>query len=285
MKAKNWLALACLAWLLASAGTVHAEVVCEGGCGRCLQITEDPDPMYEDPQFWEVFRTDAAPWALNPDGDDNGDGEPSITADPITGCPVAVWAFNAGPDFEIAFSRWDGTRWSETEFLSVSAADDIDPQAFIDPEGNIYVTWWQPGEDVVLLSVLRVDGGLWTGPEFVVAGGRRPSIAVLDGQILIAYEVDAVAGGQQVAVHYGLPGQGVVEKVVDTERMEQLDVRLHAENGRLWMDWKESEALFGFTEWSDGAWALPPATIEWTDPSWIGQQETRRVIRSQLFAP
>jgi hypothetical protein len=55
-----------------------------------------------------------------------------------------------------------------------------------------------------------------------------------------------------------------------------------AAGGRLWLDWKDDPGAFGCAEYVGATWNAG-AAVAWTDPSWVGVEATRQVIRADLL--
>ena len=151
---------------------------------------------------------------------------------------MAVWAYNAGGDFDIAFSEWDGTEWTATDFLTASTDDERDPRLFVEPDGTVHVVWWAPGpSERVCLATRETGSSTWGLPVEVTSGtenGRRPSVTVFNGELSVAYERGSATPGmvQDVVIATRQPGRGFVfETIGATARTEALDVVLHAEQG------------------------------------------------------
>lgn len=78
----------------------------------------------------------------------------------------AVWqAEEAAGNYEIFYSRFDGSQWSDVLNLSQRAEMDADPEIEVDAEDRIYVGWKGaiPGTTAAFVSVF--DGQSWSTPE------------------------------------------------------------------------------------------------------------------------
>jgi hypothetical protein len=279
--------MACLtlAAVAAVTGSPRAEISAEVGPNEVgvlvLGIIEGPDPI---PQvIWEPIRDVDPGLILNPDGAARGDGRPDIAIDPVTGWPHVVWAFNNGSDFEIAYSCWDGGGWLEPEFLTAEVADQLDPRIFVDA-GATYVVWWEQGAKSIWLAT-RPRGGDWELPEHVNGqSGMRPSVVTWGGTILVASEQDDGQGGREIILSTRLePGDFNSEFVDSSAEDLSLDVVLHAEQGRLWMDWRHSGSEFAYAEYDGANWS-PSATVPWTDDSWLMLEQIRQSIRDLVMS-
>jgi hypothetical protein len=274
--------LACAA--AAGPGPARAEVSAEPGpievSVAVLGIIEGPDPIPQ--EIWAPVRDIAPARYLNTSGAERGDGRPDIAIDPATGWPHVVWAYHNGTDFDIAYSCWDGEGWTETQLLASSALDEKDPRIHA-RNGRIHVVWWVEQTRAVWLLV-QPRPGQWDVPERVDAmSGMRPSVVAGDADVLVACEADADDGGRRILVSER-QGEDLfdVEVVASTPGHRPLDVVLHAEQGRLWMDWKHSATQFAYAELTGKGWG-PATTLPWTDQSWSGTEEARRVVRSLVL--
>jgi hypothetical protein len=254
-----------------------------------LGITEDSDPISV--AAWQPFRQVPAGWILNADGHARGDGGPDLAFRPGSAWPVAVWAYNQGAHRDVAFSEWDGSAWTAIEFLTAGAGDDLDPRVFVEPDGTVHVAWWTASPPSGVFVRTRPAGaGAWDAPIQVSDGlipARRPSVLIFDGVLRIAYERDASLPGmaQDVVVATRQAGGAFVfEVVASTARTERLDPLLHATAGHLWLDWKHAVADLGCAERVGSGWVLGPPE-PWADPSWIGVEETRRLIGRHVAGP
>ncbi len=289
-KWNGWARCLAVAALAATVGQLHvrAEVSANptstGVSVMILGIIEGPDPS---PQvLWEPVRAVDPELYLNPDGAARGDGRPAVGMDPLTGWPHVVWAWNNGTDHDIAYSRWTADGWGETEFLTSGTSNEIDPRVYVDQEA-VYVVWWEDGSNKVWL-VTRPRDGEWEISEPVgqaLQTGMRPSVVSWGGTVLIAAENDDGQGGTEILIATR-QAQGVyaTETVGSVPQNDALNVVLHADQGKLWMDWRHSDEEFAYSEFEDDAWGVAVAS-PWVDDSWIKLEEVRLYIRSLLFAP
>ncbi len=252
-------------------------------------IIEDSDPIGQ--VVWQPIRPIPSQRILNASGFTRGDGPPdiqvkSITEDPN---PVGVWAYNVGTDHDIAFSEWDGNAWTPTAFLTSGTDDELDPRLVVESDGTIHVVWWTAEANPKIYLATRPAGsGTWD-PAVLVTGtgeeGRRPSVAVDGSTLRIAYERDSSVGGMAqdvVVATRQVNGSFITDIVASTTRVERLDPTIHADQGHLWLDWKHDASEFGCSEF-DGAAGTVGTPETWSDPSWIGVEETRRAIRNEVL--
>jgi len=270
-----------LAALAAFAGDVRAEISADPGenCVGVLMlgVIEGPDPI---PQIiWEPVRDIDPTLILNPDGAVRGDGRPDVAIDPATGWPHVVWAYFSGPDFDIAYSHWDGSGWTEPEFLTSSAANQLDPRIYIDATAT-YVTWWEQSAQRVWLKT-RLRGAAWEPAEQVAdQNGMRPTVVTWGGTVFVASEVDDGQGGREIVLSTLLESGSFSSQFVNESSGDQpLELMLHNEWGQLWMDWRHADDQFAYSEFDGSEWT-PPQTVPWLDESWLNLEQVRLTIRN-----
>jgi hypothetical protein len=180
--------------------------------------------------------------------------------------------------------------------VSASSADERDPRVFFQPNGAAWIAWWEDGpNDSVWVSKRTPAQSSW-GAAIPITGngvdGRRPSAAVWEGHLYVAYETSSVAADmeQDIVVVQGdadvavAGGNLVTHIVASTEQVGPTDPILHVENGILWVDWKQSntEACYSVAL-PGGSWSVPDITTI-SEPTWVGEEATRRQIRGAVLA-
>jgi hypothetical protein len=280
--------------------SLHAEISVDRREGArvdtiTMSITDGVDPIPKS-ESWPLFRDVPLDRVLNPNGGDRGDGRPDVAYHPVTGWPVAVWAWNNQTDHDIVISAWTGDRWSDPDFLTSSFENEIDPRIFVEPDGTNHVVWWVSHEDqenrIVLLS--RQNAADAWEPEVQInpvgEPGRRPSVVVRSNMIRIAYERDPSVdsdGVAEIVVRRGILGGEFVVDHVEEVLFVPADPALHIRETAagqppdLWLDWKHSSDEFGLAEFIDGGWGNK-RFHPWPDPSRIGEQITCRTIDSSV---
>jgi hypothetical protein len=261
---------------LVATGTGRAEVAVEphddGTALLVVQITEGPDPIPH--AIWDPVGDYDPFLVLNRDGGSRGDGRPDVVE--ANGRPLVVWSYGAGADHDVALARWTDTGW-RTEFVTAGTANELDPRLFVAPGGSRHVAWWVPPGQVYYTSDA---GGVWAAPLRLTSpavSGRRPSLATWRGSMLVAYERNAGAGAQEIAVG-GLDNALPAAAVFTVPGSAPLDVMLHVAGDRLWMDWKQSATEIAYSVRGTAGWSAP-GSVAWTDPSWLGEQEARAEVR------
>jgi hypothetical protein len=261
--------------------------------GQCpFGIIEGPDPIgftdcLGDPKEKGASRDSKSSKndpILPPGQMQSAHGRPDFGSNAKTGQPFMVWAARNSRERDIAFSSWTDSGWGRVEYVTSSLSDEIDPRAFADADGSVYVAWWTDDVTPAVYVAHRdpaFDG--WTAGRRVVGSASRPTVAIVDGRVWVAFEREAKFGLRYVMVANELPDGRFAERIVATSDHNQaLGVEIHMDAGRLWLDWKQSRQELGFAEWSDGKWSEATA-VPWVDRSWGGEQEARRSIRDLLL--
>jgi hypothetical protein len=208
-----------------------------------------------------------------------------------SGAPLVVWAAKiTGSDHDIAFAEWTGSGWSFVDFLTWDTDDDLDPRIFREPDGTVHVTWWSHETKFDTRTVLvssRPPGGAWSFPEQVsepAEHAHRPTVAVVEGQLWVAYERDSVIPGMAqdlIVARRATGGSWTRETVASTGRTDRLDPILHVRADRVWLDWKDGVTELGYTEHDGAAWS-GVGVEPWIDPTWVGVEEARRLLECNL---
>lgn len=240
-------------------------------------ITEGPDPIPR--VIWVPVDRLYPGMQLEPD---RSDGRPDVSLDPA-GRAVVAWAYRSAAGHEVAVLRWDRTSWGPVRFVTSSPAVELDPRAFVAPGDSLHVVWWVEGP-TDRVYYLQPQGGGPGFPQMVASDARRPSVVVAGGEVLLAYERDAAPGRREIV----LASRGVLGTFRATPLFEvpyggALDVVLHYEKGRTWLDWKSGSGVMAYSERVGTSWTAP-VTLPWSDPSWAGSEDVRRQIR-QIVLP
>ncbi len=147
------------------------------------------------PIIWQGVRPGVQPrLLLNPNGDMVGDLSPDVRESPRNGLPWAVWSFNDGTDFDIAFSLFNGQQWVIPRLLETgdNSFHDLDPVLAFTRDGTPMVTWWQAAQiPRVLLSVFR--GGEWSAPILVSdprVDSRHPVLRVRGRNLTLHFKTE-----------------------------------------------------------------------------------------------
>lgn len=228
-----------------------------------LGITEGPDPI-------DIVLGRAGiqqPQPINPGGDARGDGRLDLALDPTTRLPVGVWAWNNGPDADVAYRAWLGETWGPVEFVTSSPLDEVDPRVDVDAAGGLHVVWWVDEAQGKVLYAHRAPGArAWSAPQWIVSAGRRPAVLALDGAVLVAFERRVPQRGAQIWLHTRPVGggPGTTELLVETGHDGDLDAMLHRAGDRVWMDWRHSATLYGYSELVSGTWQAPNGELPWS---------------------
>ncbi len=213
----------------------------------------------------------------------------AITAALTTGAMALVVQVAEPPDslgnpvsgaIETADTPWSGTSYEVRHVinpgggrpqiiktLTTDSRDDLGPRLAVNPvNGDSWVAWWRDGAIDQVIVRRRVNAtGAWS-PEVVHSAAsvssRHPSIAFDGGRGWIAFESGAPSEDTrlEVSVIEDEPapfGTGVV--VATTSFTGTVDARVHAEYGRVWLSWVNSDTEIGWC-WYDATrstWSVP----------------------------
>ncbi len=295
MRRNSWMILI-LVLLFSPSIQLHAEVSANRLGDRSVStlmmdlvagITDGADPI---PQLrWIPYRKVHPRWILNPSGAIRRDGRPDLSFHQ-TGIPFATWAWNNGGDHDIAFAHWTGDRWSDTQFLTHDAADQVDPRIHVTQNGVAWITWAVAGdESKIMVSAKHVGDTSWSPPLRLTAPNEmvsRPTIVAQPGAAWVAYERFRGDDGDvtpRVAVRRVTPDESLATNLLfPTTLTSNVDPILHFEEGTVWMEWKFGPDRFAWVVLEgegQGALHLHP----WTDTSWVGVEAVRLEIRRRVL--
>lgn len=254
-------------------------------------INEDADPIPALDIGWQLYRSVPSNTVLNSTGDIRDDGPPDLSYRHSTRRPLVVWAYDRGAEHDIAFSEWIDSGWSTEHFLTSAVEDELDPRLFVGDADEVFVVWWVSGPDPrVMLTSRATDLTGWRPPTRVSPPGEfvsRPTVAVFQGVVRVAYvrraAVDPTSSRELVVRRLETDDTWVEEHVIGVPRTDRLDPVLHVGFGRMWMDWKHSTTQFGSSRFVNANWTAP-MLYDWSDPSWVGAEGTRRFIRRSLLS-
>ncbi len=226
----------------------------QGGLDRfglyLMQITDDPDPI-----LWsQLYPTGANHFALNPQGDSNGDGPPALLLHPITNLPVVAWARNSATGFDIVISRFVNGSWSEPEVVAGGPEDEADPVLVAAPDGGVHLFYWVTAPTPrVMYRHAPADLSSWSEPVQVSAEGEaacRPWAEFHGGVLRVIYEVHQLGFGQaprEVVLARKEEGGFVPEVIAVTNNADPVWPRVHSHAGRIWVDWIDANGEMAWT--------------------------------------
>lgn len=191
------LALGMAASSIPARAEVSAEVDASGAYVRTvIQATSSSKNV----RIWSKVNSRPGMYALNVDGDVNGDLWPTV-AEQLVGTrrPWVVWSRFTGAGFDLAWSRFDAPSrsWSPIAWVEGTGTpgDDLDPSVAFDSTGRPFLTWWrdEAGVGQVWLSLFLETK--WMAPFRVSDAGVdsvTPTITMLsDTRVRIDYSTAA----------------------------------------------------------------------------------------------
>jgi hypothetical protein len=149
-------------------------------------------------RVWTAFGRGASGFALNPQGDRNGDGWPTIAESPSAPhLPWVVWSRYDGSDgdYDLAWSRWTPSGWEPVRWVAGSSrvqGDDMDADLGFDDGGQAYLVWWAEEEGTARVYFSFFLTSRWLEPVQISDLGedsRHPVMEVIaPGYLRVQYE-------------------------------------------------------------------------------------------------
>lgn len=204
---------------------------------------------------------------LNPQGEPNGDGAPTLLSNPATGMVAAAWARDSAGGFDVVVSQFVDGAWTAAQVVAGSPAQEFDPQLVLAPDGSVHIFYWVEGATRQVFQVTApADLSSWSAPVLVSQPGEsacRPAGAFYNGVLHVAYEVHNFGNGnspRQVVLARFDNGVFTPEVVAMTNNLGGVYPQVHSHGGRLWVDWVDEEASDGSGEI---AWTRMNAEGQW----------------------
>ncbi|MBD3866924.1 MAG: exo-alpha-sialidase [Acidobacteria bacterium] len=282
-----------LVLLLISAAPVLAEVgstIPTGGSSGMAdiyilsQILEDPDPV----TIWRRFNPDGPNRVvLNPDGEINGDGAPSMLVTSAPRIPLVAWSRNSAQGYDVVLSRFESGAWTTPEVLAGSLDDELDPALVLDPDtGDVHLFYWVDGSTPKVMH-RQTDAALvvWSSAVQVSAASDascRPAGVFHDGVLRVVYEVHDYGFNQtprQVVLASWDGAAWIPEIMAISTYDDRMDPQVHSHNGTLWIDWIDDTGEAAWTGWNP-ATGWEPLQYE----TFNGQEEREFHVRGAIRA-
>ncbi len=236
----------------------------------------------DDPVPWPIVRLHLpSARILNPTGSDGPrpDGWPSLGRDPVDGAPEVAWARFDGADYEIVVSRWENDQWAVPDVLTDNAVDDRDPELAYAPDGTARITFWSEGQ---VFWLTRTPSGSWSSPESVDAGIESSTAS--SPEDLVAYQRPTNPLGAEIFVAERTtvwnPTSLTTTAFAGLDGNGDVDVRLHALSGSVWVDWEDSTGFLGCSvRRASGLWSPPEyEPISGIEDEEAGRQRIRGIV-------
>jgi len=232
-----------------------------------LEIVDAPDPIGT---VWHRLTSSPTHIVVNPEGEANGDGDPSFVFNSVSGLPIVAWSRNSGSGYDVVVSVFTGGAWTVPIVVAGSSANELDPNVFLDGAGNVHLVYWV--DDGISRTVFHrqapPDVSSWSAADQVSAPGEtacRPAGVVHGGMVRVAYEVHPMGFGsspRQVVLARYETGGIVAEIVATTNNTTNVFPEVHSQSGKLWLDWIDAHGATEFegeTAWTrlgSGGWEV-----------------------------
>ena len=176
---------------------------------------------------------------------------------------------------EIAHPTWSGTNRDidyvvdlgdgpEVFPVTRHPSDDVRPRLANASNGDVWITWWRDeGTDQVLIRKRHFDTGSWDAERAVSVAdesSRNPEIIHDGTHAWAAYEFDVQASiGIVVRVIIDEPDPFDEPVVLAETDFDTPDVKIHSEQGQLWVTWVDSVTEVGWSryDYQNETWSLP----------------------------
>jgi len=232
-------------------------------------IIDDGEPVLS---AWQVYSASLdSRHVLNPDGETNGDGDPSLAFNVVSGLPMVAWARNSAGGYDVVLSCFVNGAWTDPLVLAEDATlvEPADPVLVVDrSDGSVHLLYWE--NDLwprVIYRQAPADLSSWSDPVQVSLPGEkavRPSGTFHDGLLHVVYEAHAgqLGGTPRQIVLAVESGPGFTSEVVGvTNHAEPNRPQVHGAGAVLWVDWIDSQEEMTWTRrLNPGPW--DPVGIE-----------------------
>lgn len=189
---------------------------------------------------------------------------PDLRINPVSGVIETVDATWSGSNFDVRYTGVmpDGAK-AEWLLLTTNAANDLDPRIETTPTGDVTVVWWRDASVAKLVCRRRsFKTGVWEFEHFVglaTESNTRPRLIYAGDHLWMAYQVlngKTRSVGVQIIDDDPEPIRSII---ATTSYTGDLDIRIEAQSGHLWVSWIDSASLVGYSEFNvtTGSWSQP----------------------------
>jgi hypothetical protein len=233
-------------------------------------------------EFWKKFSNSSNRILLNENGDCNLDGEPHFAIDPTAGLPAVVWSKFDGNDYEIAYSYFNGSIWSNYEFLTDNDQNDFDSRLAFNNEGTIKVTWWVDEPVPEIYYKIRKNSEPWSSSvrvSNISENSKYPSLVASADTSYIPYEISHPPNNKYIIIGSGTDAPDPIPSfslanIGSSDFGQKSEPLPHSENGHLWVDWIYDG---GFLCWSE------KIGDQWTVQRYEPYSDSEDIPRARLY--
>jgi hypothetical protein len=267
---------------------VHTTEAQPVGPYQILRIVEDPSPFGS---WAPITSSNPNHVVLNPVGEANGDGPPSMLMNPFSGLPTVAWARNSASGYDVVVSHFTSGAWSEPQVVAGSVVDERDPWLALDPlDGTVHLLYWIDGAiPTVMHRQAPADLSSWSPPLQVSDGiqpAYRPAAVFHDGTLRVTFEAHPFGQGQtpREIVMAEKTGPSFLLQVMGiSNHDEPLWPQVHSHDDKLWLEWIEDDDEMAWRRLETGGWSV--AEHETFQSSEELELFVRGTIRSQAILP
>jgi hypothetical protein len=190
---------------------------------------------------------------------------PDVRVNPYTALIETVDATWSGSNYDVRYTEVTGEGEQTSSYLlTTNVANDVDPRISSSAStGDTAVVWWRDlTVDAVVYRKHSFATGIWSAER--VAGGTsksssHPRVIYAGDKPWAAYQIQNPKSRSVAAQIIDDTPEPITAVVATTTYTGDLDIRLHAESGHLWLTWIDSSSYVGYAEYLYGSqyWALP----------------------------
>jgi hypothetical protein len=189
---------------------------------------------------------------------------PDARVNPVSSLIETVDAAWYGNNYNVRYTATtiDGAQ-TTSYFLTTHTANDVDPRIAIAANGDTAVVWWRDlAADTVLYRKQSFTTGLWSAERLAGTAGQsnsHPRVNYANGKFWVAFQIQNPKNRSVAAQVIDDTPEPITAIVATTTFSGDLDIRLHAESGHLWLTWIDSNSYVGYSEYIYGSqyWAIP----------------------------
>lgn len=189
---------------------------------------------------------------------------PDARVNPVTETIETVDATWSGSNYNVRYTeQTSGGEQLSSLLLTTAAANDLDPRIASALNGDAAVVWWRDlTTDAVVYRKHYYATGTWS-PERIAGGitksNSHPRVVYASDNPWVAYQVQNSKNRSVGCQIIDDTAEPIPSIVATTAYNGDLDIRLHAESGHLWVTWIDASSQVGYSEYLYGSqyWALP----------------------------
>ncbi len=173
----------------------------------------------------------------------------------------ATWS---GSNYNVRYTQTTSAgEQTASLLLTTNAANDVDPRIASSQNGDAAVVWWRDlSTDALLYRKHSFATGAWSAERAAGGAGQsnsHPRVLYAGDKPWVAYQIQNPKNRSVAAQIIDDTPEPITSVVATTPYSGDLDIRLHAESGHLWLTWIDSSSYVGYAEYryDSSYWTLP----------------------------